>query len=503
MQGEPVSGTLGIEESTSGMSGELEIPAYQAVAPRKIVAFKIEKLDRTNVSSWKVQYKLFLRTQGCWSVVEHTYNWRGNAPWVKKLLEDPAWEALDAMAKLYILQNIKVEDKASVLRLETSGDMWAFLMKKYERRTQVDVTNAIRKVTRWQMDPKMSLEGAMQQLDQYNAELEDISSGKVKFDSMAILIIFLNGLPSKYDSMKFSLPVHEDLTRGVVLSRLQQQDSMMSTAKENWIVSANLTKTNVTTWKSDVREFCQIQGVWEVVEQTLRRQNKPEELQKLLDQPLWASQDATARYYIMKSIKEEDMTAVRDMKSSGAVWKYLMSRYERTTQYDTVRLAQRITQWKKNPKVDIEASLQQLEQLNADLYEVSDQKIKLHELMILVIFLNGLPEEYSTMRDCLFGNIPLERGFILSRLQQKELQLRNSTSEKTGKSANRAEQRKCFNCGKRGHLIRDCGASKDLEQSNSWENPQGRSHRKGQSRARIHGNGRDKSRPAEEQLGSC
>jgi hypothetical protein len=114
LQGEPVSGILGIEESTSGMSGESEIPAYQAVEPQKIVAFNIEKLDRTNVTSWKAQYNIFLETQGCWSVVEYTYNWRGNATRVRKLLEGPGWRASDATAKLYIIQNIKVEDKASV-----------------------------------------------------------------------------------------------------------------------------------------------------------------------------------------------------------------------------------------------------------------------------------------------------------------------------------------------------------------------------------------------------
>jgi hypothetical protein len=79
----------------------------------------------------------------------------------------------------------------------------------------------------------MSLEEAMQQLDQYHAELEDISGGKVKFDSMIILIFFLDGLPSGYDSMKFSLLAQENLTRGVVLSRLQQQESMIRTTRED------------------------------------------------------------------------------------------------------------------------------------------------------------------------------------------------------------------------------------------------------------------------------
>jgi hypothetical protein len=81
-------------------------------------------------------------------------------------------------------------------------------------------------------------------------------------------------------------------------------------------------------------------------------------------------------------------------------------------------------------------------------------------LIILTMFLNGLPEEYGTMRDSLFSNITLERGLILSRLQQKESQMRARTSEETGESANRTEQRKCFNCGKPGHLARDCKAPK-------------------------------------------
>jgi hypothetical protein len=54
------------------------------------------------------------------------------------------------------------------------------------------------------------------------------------------------------------------------------------------------------------------------------------------------------------------------------------------------------------------------------LYEVSNQKYKFDELMILTMFLNGLLEEYGIMRDSLFSNITLERGLILLRLQQKE-----------------------------------------------------------------------------------
>jgi transposase InsO family protein len=230
-------------ELASKMVEGPRIPAYQEVAPKKLATFNTEKLDRNNVSSWKAQYKLFLRTQGCWKIVEYTYDWRDDAPRVKELLQDPGWDMLDAAAKLYILQNLKVEDKTSVQGLRTSGDMWAYLMEKYERRTQVDVTNAIWKLTCWQMDSRMSLEEVMQQLEQYHAELDEISSGEVKFNSKIINILFLDGLPSGYDSMKFSLLAQENLTRGVILSRLQQQESMMRTSANEEAASESANRT--------------------------------------------------------------------------------------------------------------------------------------------------------------------------------------------------------------------------------------------------------------------
>ncbi|KAJ5100741.1 hypothetical protein N7456_006995 [Penicillium angulare] len=194
-----------------------------------------------------------------------------------------------------------------------------------------------------------------------------------------------------------------------------------------------LARENVRTWRSDVEEFCQIQGVWKAVQKTLELQDKPEELARLLANQKWASLDATAKYYIKQNLKQEDKTTVRDYKNSGAVWKYLMSRYERTTQYDIVIALRKVIQWKKDSKMGIEDSLQQLEQLNAELYEISDKKNRFDELMILTIFLEGLPMEFDSIRDALFGSANLERGLALSRLHQKELKSTvNAANETAG-----------------------------------------------------------------------
>lgn len=212
------------------MSDEQEIPTFVEATPKKIVAFDTEKLERGNAKSWKAQYKIFLETQGLWEALWHTYEWRDKPGLLRRLLEDNRWKSADATVKLYILRNIKQEDKVSVQDMKTSGEMWAYLLEKYERRTQVDVTTAIRKVIRWQMDSGMDLEEAMQQLEHFNAELIDISEGKMKFDEVLLIIIFLEGLPQKYDGMKYSLLANDNLKKGFVLSRLQQQESMQSSS---------------------------------------------------------------------------------------------------------------------------------------------------------------------------------------------------------------------------------------------------------------------------------
>jgi hypothetical protein len=63
--------------------------------------------------------------------------------------------------------------------------------------------------------------------------LEDISSGKVKFNNIFIIIFFLDRSLLEYNFIKFLLIAQENLTHGVVLSCLQQQESMKETVKDD------------------------------------------------------------------------------------------------------------------------------------------------------------------------------------------------------------------------------------------------------------------------------
>jgi hypothetical protein len=52
--------------------------------------------------------------------------------------------------------------------------------------------------------------------------------------------------------------------------------------------TSTLTRVNIWTWKSNIREFYQTQGCWKVVKQTLRFLDSANKLRRLLENSKWA-----------------------------------------------------------------------------------------------------------------------------------------------------------------------------------------------------------------------
>ena len=125
--------------SSSRTTDREAIPVYEGKPPRKPVSFDVEKLDRTNVKSWKNFYKEFLDIQDCWQVVELTYKWRKDPEMIRRLRGDKNWRAADNAAKIYIKRGLSKSDESNVQDIETSGRMWAYLLQKYDRRTHMDM----------------------------------------------------------------------------------------------------------------------------------------------------------------------------------------------------------------------------------------------------------------------------------------------------------------------------------------------------------------------------
>ncbi|OJD26123.1 hypothetical protein ACJ73_02494 [Blastomyces percursus] len=194
--------------TTDPTTEQFTLPTFKKVEPQKIYPIDVHKLTRTNCRSWKTQVRDFLESQGCWQVMELTYKWR---------LEDQQRGSGKVICE---------EGVQSVHDFRDAGKIWGFLMDKYERRTAVDMAIAIQNLTLWKKDPSMTIEASLQQLESLHSELMDVSNGRIVFDGMVILVLFLNGLPKEYDSIKFSIMGNDNLTRPNVLSRLQYQERM-------------------------------------------------------------------------------------------------------------------------------------------------------------------------------------------------------------------------------------------------------------------------------------
>lgn len=258
-----------------------------------------------------------------------------------------------------------------------------------------------------------------------------------------------------------------------------------------------LDASNIRLWKKKIEGLLRLQKCWKVVENTrkMRIDGKTELLHQAMQDEDYIDHNLLAVTYLTAYISEEDANAVKNLEISGDIWIYLMEKYEAVNPRRKVNLLMRLFTWKMDPKMKIREAIQDLEKLHEEVKDVWEKEY-LDQDALMVLFLCGLPPEYEAYADGLRSIGDTKRAVILSRLEEKEISTRaERRAEVISKSANRAEQRRCFNCGKKGHFARDCTApEKNREQSNSREDSQGWSHRRDHGKARAYGNGRDKSR---------
>jgi hypothetical protein len=82
-------------------------------------------------------------------------------------------------------------------------------------------------------------------------------------------------------------------------------------------------QNNIKNWKSQLQIFFEIQDCWDIIKLTYQHQKHPESIKALFDKE-WKFANSQAKMYILKNIKPEDVTTIRDYPLSGEMWAYIV-----------------------------------------------------------------------------------------------------------------------------------------------------------------------------------
>jgi ABC-type dipeptide/oligopeptide/nickel transport system ATPase component len=224
-QGEPVSGILGIREPTYRTSRESEMSREERLPPLdkgdriRPVGVKYDILDASNIRLWKKKIEGLLKLQKCWKVVENTRKMRleGKTELLHRAMQDEDYIDHDLLAVTYLTAYISEGDATAVKNLEISGDIWIYLMEKYEAVNPRRKVNLLMQLFTWKMDPKMKISEAIQDLERLHEEVKDVWE-KEYLGQDALMVLFLCGLPPEYEAYADGLRSIGETKRAVILS---------------------------------------------------------------------------------------------------------------------------------------------------------------------------------------------------------------------------------------------------------------------------------------------
>jgi hypothetical protein len=147
-----------------------------------------------------------------------------------------------------------------------------------------------------------------------------------------------------------------------------------------------------------------------------------------------------------------------------------MEKYEVVNPRRKINLLMQLFAWKMDPKMKVSEAIQDLERLHEEVKDTWGKEY-LDEGALMVLFMSGLPSEYQVYAEGLRSIGETKRSVILSRLEEKEMTMREgSIQDISHEMANRASERKCYNCDKPGHFTREYRLPKrerDTESRNS------------------------------------
>ncbi|KAI0558634.1 gag-polypeptide of LTR copia-type [Gracilaria domingensis] len=235
-----------------------------------------------------------------------------------------------------------------------------------------------------------------------------------------------------------------------------------------------LNDTNYIEWEHQIALILSGEGLWEYVSGEKRMPNADAALEEM---KAWKRKDHQAMAHITCTVESVAKPTIFDARSSAEMWNKLKTKYEGRNKASLHSLRLELTSMKLRAKESIHSFADRITMIGTSMAKAGRE---LHDDEKATALLAGLPDGYNAVKDSYITHKTLPEFIeLVARLEEKERQMKidseasdDENTDKRGgtsfftkrqprKRMNRSVE--CYQCGKKGHIRRDC-----------WSNPKNR-----------------------------
>ena len=238
---------------------------------------------------------------------------------------------------------------------------------------------------------------------------------------------------------------------------------------------AKLNRTNYNEWKRNMKWFLMGEDLWGFVDGS---EVKPEDVEDAGVRTKWRKGNQKALYFIGTSIAPELQIHVDNVTTAREAWTALKDQFQRVSLMQKIRLRKQYYRLELQYGGDIHEHIRKLCELHNQMKELGEDT---NDKDLAMTLLASLPfERYQSLIVSLdvagednlkFNNVKALLLNEVDRIADSTIEDQQMVAKKatTGSFTQLKASPKCYNCGKRGHIAKNCYSPKKKD----WINKKG------------------------------